>query len=165
MTIPYRGSTHGVTYFIFQSDRMARLFMDVLIHYQGLGKYHLHEFVIMPDHFHLLVSPTPPVTIEKAVQFVKGGFSYRAKKEQVFAGEIWQSSLYDRRVRDAEEYARFRHDIHMNPVRRGLVPVCEDFPYSSARLRLDEVPEWLKPALQECPECRARGPAPPSSLA
>ena len=34
----------------------------------------------------------------------------------------------------------------LQPVRRGLVPAPEEFPYSSAILMLDEVPQWLKPA-------------------
>ena len=59
---------------------MASLLIDVLLHYQTQGEYHLHEFVIMPNHFHLLITPIPPVTIERAIQFIKGGFSYRAKK-------------------------------------------------------------------------------------
>jgi putative transposase len=156
LTIPYRGVTRDGTYFItassfekqslLQSDRMAGLFTEVLFHYQKQTKYHLHEFVIMPNHFHLLITPISPVTIEKAVHFIKGGFSCRAKKELGFNGEIWQTSFYDRRVRDASEYARFRHYIHMNPVRRGLVAVPEEFPHSSARLKLDDVPQWLKPA-------------------
>jgi putative transposase len=33
----------------------------------------------MPDHFHLLVTPTE--TLERALQLIKGGFSYRARKE------------------------------------------------------------------------------------
>ena len=33
----------------------------------------------MPDHIHVLLTPT--TNLEKAVQFIKGGFSYRAKKE------------------------------------------------------------------------------------
>jgi putative transposase len=156
MTIPYRGTTRDGTYFItasnfekrslLQSGRMAGLFIEVLFHYQKQAKYHLHEYVIMPNHFHLLVTPIPPVTIEKAVQFIKGGFSYRAKKELAFLGEVWQTSFYDRRVRDATEYARFRHYIHMNPVRRGLVALPEEFPFSSAQSDLDDVPQWLKPA-------------------
>jgi putative transposase len=100
----------------------------------------------MPNHIHLLITPISPVPLEKAIQFIKGGFSYRAKKELGFAGEIWQTSFYDRRVRDAEEYSRFRHYIHMNPVRRGLVALPEEFPFSSAHLALDNVPQWLKPA-------------------
>jgi putative transposase len=153
--IPYRGTTGSGTYFItastsqkeciLQSERMAGLLMNVLSHYQQQRKYLLHEFVIMLNHFHLLITPLLPVTIEKAIQFIKGGFN-RAKKELGFVGEIWQTSFCDRRVRDASEYARFSHYIHMNPVPRGLAPRPEEFPYSSATLKLDEVPQWLKPA-------------------
>ena len=156
MTIPYRGATGDGSYFItastfekqclLQSERMAGLFVDVLMRYRKQGKYQLHEFVVMPNHFHLLITPLPPVTLEKAVQFIKGGFSYRAKKELGFAGEIWQTSFYDHRVRNAEDNARVRHYIHMNPVRRGLAAGPEEFRYSSARLQLDDVPQWLKPA-------------------
>ena len=156
MTIPYRGVSGDATYFVtasnfekqclLQSDRMATLFMDVLFHYQKTGKYRLHEFAIMPNHFHLLITPLTPATLEKAVQFIKGGFSYRAKKELKFGSEIWQTSFHDRRVRDANEYARFRQYIHMNPVRRGLVALPEEFPFSSVRMRLDDVPQRLKPA-------------------
>ena len=157
MAIPYRGSTGPRTYFItasafqkeslFQSNRMAGLLIDVLLNYQKQGRYNLHEFVIMPNHFHLLITPIPPVSIEKAVQFIKGGFSYRARKELGIIGEIWQTSFYDRRIRDAVEYARFRHYIHMNPVRRGLVARPEEFPFGSVHLKLDEVPQRLKPAV------------------
>jgi len=155
MTIPLRGTTGDGCYFItssnsekqslLQSARMAELLVDVLLHYRNESKYRLHEFVVMPNHFHLLLAPLPPVTLEKAVQFIKGGFSYRAKKELQFVGEIWQTSFYDRRVRNAIEYSRFRYYIHMNPVRRGLVTAPEEFSYSSIRLQLDEV-QWLKPA-------------------
>ena len=156
MTIPYRGSTGNKAYFIttstfekqalLQTNRMASLLIDVLFHYQKQGKYQLHEFVVMPNHFHLLITPIFPVTIEKALQFIKGGFSFRARKELGLVGEIWQRSFYDRRVRDEEEYVRFRLYIHMNPVRSGLVSLPEEFEYSSARLSLDEVPRRLKPA-------------------
>jgi len=148
MGIPYRGKTGNGTYFItascslkqllFQSERMARLFIDVLFHYQSQNKYLLHEFVVMPNHFHLLITPVPSVPLERAIQFIKGGFSYRAKRELGFTGEIWQNSFYDHRIRDHQEYLRCRHYIHMNPVRKGLVPTPEEFPYSSAKLKLDE---------------------------
>jgi len=100
MAAPPRGNTGYSCYFItastyqkqslFQSDRMARLFLDVLQHYHLQKKYLLHEFVLMPDHFHLLITPTE--TLERALQLIKGGFSYRAKKELRFIGEIWQPS-------------------------------------------------------------------------
>jgi putative transposase len=155
MTIPYRGTTGDGTYFVtastlqkkalLQSDRMASLFVKTLLEYRSQCKFELHEFVVMPDHFHLLISPI--VTLEKAVQFIKGGFSFRAGKAFAFRGAIWQTSFYDRRVRDAAEYFSFRKYIHENPVKRGLADSPEHYPYSSAsgKFALDGVPQRLKP--------------------
>lgn len=108
MAIPHRGWTSNSTYFItastagkrclLQSDRMAGLLAEVLLRYREQQKYLLHEFVIMPNHIHLLLTPT--VTLERAMQLVKGGFSYRARHDLGLIGEIWQTSFYDRRVRD-----------------------------------------------------------------
>src|SRR5208282_2041486 len=151
MAAPYRGNTGSGTYFItagtfqkqqlLQSDRMARLFLDVLLNYRSQEKYLLHEFVLMPDHLHLLI--TPLLTLERALQLIKGGFSFRAKKELGFQGEIWEKSFYDRRVRDWQEYCAFRQYIQRNPVQRCLVLIPEDYPYSSAvpGLVLDAVPQ------------------------
>ncbi len=98
----------------------------------------------MPNHFHLLITPT--LTLERAIQLIKGGFSYRANKQLGYTGEIWQPSYYDRRVRDAEDYINFKHYIRENPVKRGLCNSAEEYPYSSAHpgFILDEVPKRLK---------------------
>ena len=124
---------------------MKQLLLKVLFHYRQEQKYLLHEFVLMPDHFHLLISPV--VTLERAVQLIKGGFSFRAKRELGFSHEIWQPSYYDRRVRDAEEFFAFREYIRQNPVKKGLVKVAQEFPYSSAwpGYELDGLPERMNP--------------------
>jgi putative transposase len=100
----------------------------------------------MPDHFHLLITPTE--SLERGLQLIKGGFSFRAKRELGFGGEIWEKSFHDHRVRDEEEDCDFRRYIHLNPVRRGLAAAPELYPYSSAAagMELDAVPQRLKPA-------------------
>src|ERR1041385_4191869 len=75
---------------IFQTERMARLFLDVLRENREKRRFEVHEFVLMPDHFHVLVTPAAEESLEKCVRYIKGGFSFRAKKELGFAGEIWQ---------------------------------------------------------------------------
>jgi len=54
-----------------------------------------------------------------------------------FLGEIGQSSFYDHRVRDEEEFPSFRQYVHMNPVQRGLVPSPEEFLTGLRWLKLD----------------------------
>jgi putative transposase len=61
---------------IFRAEPMAQLFLDTLQHYRSQCKYQLHEFVLMPDHFHGLLTPAPDVSLEKAVQLIKRGFSF-----------------------------------------------------------------------------------------
>ncbi len=41
---------------LLQSERAASLLIEVLYEYRKQGKYLLHEFVIMPDHFHILIT-------------------------------------------------------------------------------------------------------------
>ena len=74
---------------LFRSGPMADLFLETLLRYRDQGRFQLHEFVLMPDHFHLLLTPLPEVSLEKAVQLIKGGFSFRVKRELGLNAEIW----------------------------------------------------------------------------
>jgi hypothetical protein len=95
VTIPHRGTTSESTYFVtanveprrdlFQVDKIARLFIEVLFGYREQKKYLLHEFIVMPDHFHLILTPTG-ITLERAMQLVKGGFSFQLNKNLKLSG-------------------------------------------------------------------------------
>ena len=51
---------------LLQSERNAMLLVDVLRSYVAERKFLLHDFVIMPDHVHLLMTVHGDMTIEKA---------------------------------------------------------------------------------------------------
>ncbi len=104
--------------------------MDVLKHYREHEKYELHEFVIIPDHLHLLITPAAGLSLERAIQLIKGGFSYRLGKAK--PGLVWQESFTNHRIRDDHDYARHAEYIRLNPVRARLVKKPESYPYSSA---------------------------------
>jgi putative transposase len=132
---------------IFKKEEVARLFLDVLQGYRNQGRYLLHEFVVMPDHFHLIVTPAANVPLEKAGQYIKGGFSFRVKKELAFQSLVWQErGLTNHRIRDAADYRKHREYIHQNPVKAGLVKSPSEYPHSSAfpGMDLDPAPPWLK---------------------
>jgi len=129
---------------------MAGLFIDTLLHYRREHKFLLYEFVLMPDHFHLLLTPTG-IAIELAVQFIKGGFSYRVRKQLGLNLEAWERGYVDHRIRNPDDYHRHAEYIRRNPVDAGIVQKPEDYPYSSAHIGcdLDGCPQGLKPDLFE----------------
>jgi putative transposase len=132
---------------IFRRGAAANLLIDTLAHYRDAGKYLLHEFVVMPDHLHALITPGDEISLERALQFIKGGFSFRLHGR----GPVWQASFTNHRVLDSEDYQKHREYIWLNPVRARLVARSEEYPYSSAagRLSLDPVPRGLKPRFFE----------------
>jgi putative transposase len=132
---------------VLQSNRAAGLFVKVLYEYRAQGKFRLHEFVVMPDHFHLLLTVGSEISVEKAVQFIKGGFAFRVGKELGMKAPLWQKGFSEVRILDSPAYAQVQEYIRNNPVKRGLVPTAGQYPFSSAHsgFELDPQPQGLKP--------------------
>ena len=128
---------------LFRAEPWARLFFQNLLAHRD--KYLLHEFVLMPDHFHILITPSVP--LERAMQLIKGGFSFRAKRELGSNAEVWQRGFADHRIRDGEDYERHLYYIHLNPVKKHLCARPSEYRYSSAYpgWKLDPIPQGLKP--------------------
>ena len=131
---------------LLQTQRAASLFIEVLYEYREQGKFRLHEFVVMPDHFHVLITVGPELSIERAAQFIKGGFAYRAGKQLGFRAPVWQAGFSEVRVLTPLQFARIRDYIRENPVTRHLAEGSSDFSYSSAHpgCELDPPPQGAK---------------------
>ena len=79
---------------LFQVTATAQLLERTLLDYRGQGNFQLHAFVIMPDHFHALITPAMEVSLEKAMQFVKGGFSFRLQSRL----DVWMRGFNESQV-------------------------------------------------------------------
>ena len=80
--------------FLLQSQRSANLFIEVLLAYRDAGKFKVHEFTVMPNHIHLLITPADKVS--DAMQLIKGGYSFRAGKtseEKARSGSVDLASI------------------------------------------------------------------------
>jgi putative transposase len=105
---------------------MATLLIDVLRCYVAAKKFEVHEFVVMPNHLHVLLTVGKDMSLEKAVQLIKGNFSYRAKKELGWQREIWQPGFSEVRVTDRESFLAYKLYIQENPVKAGLARSPEE---------------------------------------
>jgi putative transposase len=101
---------------LLKSNRSAKLFIEVLYHYRSEHKYVLHGFVVMPDHFHVLITVGQSLSVERAVQFIKGGFAFRAGKEFGFTSPVWQRGFPEIRIYRSEQFSRIQKYIAQNPV-------------------------------------------------
>ena len=119
---------------LLQSERNAGLLIEVLRGHVAAGKFRLHDFVIMPDHVHLLLTVETGMSIEKAMQLIKGGFSFRLGKEFGFKGEVWQKGFSEVRVSDKPSFLQHKSYIAENPVKAGLAAAAGEYPFSYAYL-------------------------------
>jgi putative transposase len=137
---------------IFQVTATAELLEQTILDYRSQGKFLLHAFVIMPDHFHALITPAPDVSLEKALQFIKGGFSFRLKSRF----DVWMRSFNESQVMNEEKFNNSVRYIEQNPVRRGLVRSPNEYRFSSASCgSLDPMPSHFAAKYGPGPKGRA----------
>jgi len=114
---------------LLQSERNASLLIDVLRSLVTEHRFILHDFVIMPDHVHLLIEVRHGITIEKAMQYIKGRFSHRLSLDFGYKGEIWQRGFTEVQVTNTESLEKHHLYIAENPVKAGLTVSAEDYPF------------------------------------
>ena len=107
---------------------IAQIVIDSIFYCEN-RMYDLHSYVIMPNHVHLLI--TPNVEVSKITQSLKRATARAANQALGLTGPFWQDESYDRLVRDQPEFDRVRRYIEWNPVKAGLAPSPEEFPWSS----------------------------------
>lgn len=166
MATPRHRTATGSSYFVttrcwqgrqvFQVPEIAEILLQTMFDYRERNEYLLHEFVVMPNHLHLMLTPSATTSLEKAIQLIKGGSSHRTHKQRQQGMQIWQEGFHDWTIRDADDWRSKVEYIRMNPARAKLVVNPEDWPYSSAsgRFTLDPVPDRY---LQFTPGAKAPG--------
>ncbi len=94
---------------------LRKIVEDVLCHDDGV-KYRLKDFVVMPNHVHVLVTPLGKNTLSEAVQEWKSVSAHRISKALGRKGGFWQKEYFDHIVRSAEQLEKFQHYIQSNPL-------------------------------------------------
>jgi len=115
-----------------KDSTIARCVSDA-IHFgaEKLNFYALHAFVVMPNHVHLLITPTVP--LPRITNGLKGVTARDANAILHRAGQhFWQDESFDHWVRSPSQFDRIRAYIESNPVSAGLTTRPEAWPWSSA---------------------------------
>jgi REP element-mobilizing transposase RayT len=90
--------------------------------------YHLRErwfvrlLILMPDHFHALLSFPPD---EKPAEVLRNWKSYTARQLLI----SWQRDFFEHRLRNEDELRLKADYIRQNPVRKGLITDASKWQY------------------------------------
>ncbi len=117
--------------FLQQPD-VAKMIVEALLFFDE-KQYLLSEWVIMPNHVHLVLWPMPNFTLSMILRSRK---RFTARQANLLLGRtgttFWQRESYDHWIRDDAEKCRIRRYVRMNAVKAGLCHAPEDWQWSSA---------------------------------
>ncbi len=131
------GKTYFVTFCTLNREILApesrTIALDCCLH-DNTKAFWLHAGVIMPEHAHLLLTPFSEVdrltlTLATILGAIKGVSSHRINDAIGRSGRLWQEESFDRILRSRDDLQETAEYIIMNPVRRGLVSVPDDYPW------------------------------------
>ena len=106
---------------LLRSTELARTVADSLLHFDG-DRYQMGDFVVMPNHVHLLVCLTAETAIEAQCYSWKKYSATRINPGSGRTGRFWQEESFDHLVRTPEQLDAIRRYIAANPRHAGLAP-------------------------------------------
>jgi putative transposase len=137
---------------VFANDNWARRLIDCLRSTSETCHFRIHAFCVMPDHFHGLVEGIAP---DSDLLLFVGNFKRATSLEYSLetGAPLWQKKFYDHILRPGESPDAVAWYIWMNPVRTGLCPQPDRYPYSGSFTgkwenlsppRIEWIPAWKK---------------------
>ena len=155
------GHLHFITCSCYQrrawlgTTRRRDLFLRLLEETRQKHGFVVLGYVIMPEHFHLLISEPQVGDPSRVLQVVKQRFAQRilrrrrqvAEQRSLFEGQalhLWQARFYDFNVWTERKRVEKLRYMHRNPVKRGLVTspeLCRSSASSSVLSPLSLLPQ------------------------
>ena len=115
---------------LLNRPEVAAQVRDALRYFDG-DRYHLHGWVIMPNHVHVLVTLLGDNTLSGVAHSWKSYTAQQANQLLGRTGAFWNVDYFDRFMRDEKHFAATLDYIHWNPVKAGLCAKPDDWQWTS----------------------------------
>jgi putative transposase len=126
--VTQRGNRRGDVFF---SDADRRRFLGLLREYSQDCGLELLAYCLMTNHLHLVVVPEHENSLARVLKPVNLCYAQYVNRTQGWCGRLWQERFYSCPMDPSHTLVAVRY-VERNPVRAGLVPGAEDYPWSSA---------------------------------
>lgn len=137
-----RGNERGA---IFHDDRDRIDFLDILADAVGRFGWRLHAYVLMGNHYHLLLE-TPEPSLSRGIHRLNGIYSQHFNRRHERAGHLLEGRFKAILVEKERHLLELVRYVVLNPVRAGLARTAADWRWSSYRYTagLHCAPAWLE---------------------
>jgi REP element-mobilizing transposase RayT len=129
---------------VFTSPDHCNLFLTLLEHVVSRFGIQVHAYVLMPNHFHLLVRSVRG-NLSRCMQQLLGRYTQALNEKHGWDGPVFRGRFKNQVVSESKHLQILVPYIHLNPVRAGLVPAPHMAIWSSYPDYLDarRKPDWL----------------------
>lgn len=104
---------------VLRHPEIAKMVADSLMHFDG-ARYRMGDFVVMPNHVHLLAAFPTPESMTKQFDSWLHYTAFKINKRLGLKGHFWQQEPFDHLVRSADQFEYFKRYIEDNPRKAGL---------------------------------------------
>jgi len=151
---------------VFQVAAIAEILLAKLLEDRNRNHYPLHEFVLMPNHLHRVLTPSSTTTLEKAMNLIKGRSSHPVNRVRQSNMQFWPSGFHESRIRDAADDQKGADYICFNSVvaKRVENPIDGLFSSAGGKYELDPIRQGLKPLTNASKGVGPEGPTPTANV-
>ncbi|MBK9064834.1 MAG: transposase [Acidobacteria bacterium] len=130
---------------LFRGQADCERFISILARTVTLFQWRLHAYVLMGNHYHLLLE-TPAPTLSRGMRQLNGIYTQAFNRRHRRAGHLLQGRFKAILVEKEAHLLELCRYVVLNPVRAGLVRSARDWKWSSYRATSAEepAPEWLE---------------------
>ncbi len=130
---------------IFRDERDRERFLEVVEATVGIFRWKLHAFVLMGNHFHLLVE-TPEPNLSRGMRQLNGGYTQWFNCRHRRSGHLMQGRFKAILVEKQSHLLELARYVVLNPVRAGIVQTAGQWRWSNYRATagLAKAPDWLE---------------------
>ena len=116
---------------IFASSADYQMLLDLLEENARKFGVAIHAYVLMSNHFHLLLTPQTPDGLPQMMQALGRRYVRYFNDSQQRSGTLWEGRYKSTLIQSERYLLACMAYIDLNPLRAGLVAAPGDYPWSS----------------------------------
>ena len=136
---------------VLESEQVKHLFEDVLVRAKAKFSFQLENFVIMGNHYHLILKPGKNENLSRIMQWIMSVFAMTYNRLFNHSGHVWERRFFSRILDSLQEYVKVCEYIDCNPVKAGLVGSPQEWNFGGLyhhrmglKYLVSEIPEFVK---------------------